>query len=228
MRRSEINAAIDEAIAFFKGKNFPLPQYAAWSPADWAARGGEYREVREVGLGWDVTDFGSGDFARTGRAIFTLRNGKRGDPRHTKPYAQKVMHLRAGQKSIIHYHRAKMEDICNQGGGVIAIRLWPVGPDSRPAQSRVEVSISGRLAAADAGETLRIGPGEWICLPPLLCHQFWADEDAGDVLSIEVSSACDDRGDNVFPDGGERFPRIEEDEPKKHVLCTETPQNANT
>jgi D-lyxose ketol-isomerase len=37
MKRSEINAVIDQAIAFFKKMNFPLPGYAAWPPQGWQA-----------------------------------------------------------------------------------------------------------------------------------------------------------------------------------------------
>ena len=55
-------------------------------------------------------------------------------------------------------------------------------------------------------------------------HQFWAAEGCGEVLSMEVSSVCDDRTDNYFLDSGERFPAIEEDEAPRYVLCSELDQ----
>lgn len=62
MKRSEINALITEAIAFLKEHRFHLPPFAFWSPEEWAQKGREYDEIRDNMLGWDVTDFGSGDF----------------------------------------------------------------------------------------------------------------------------------------------------------------------
>ena len=42
-------------------------------------------------------------------------------------------------------------------------------------------------------------------------------------VSGEVSSVCDDRSDNVFVFGGNRFPELEEDEPRRYYLCQEYP-----
>ena len=117
MRRSDINKAIRRAIAFFKEYHFPLPPFAYWTPGEWLKKGAEYQEIRKVKLGWDVTDFGSNDFPRMGRTIFTLRNGSTVASGFPKSYVQKVMYLAEGQKSAVHYHKSKMEDIINQGGG---------------------------------------------------------------------------------------------------------------
>lgn len=35
----------------------------------------EYDEIRDNMLGWDITDFGLGDFEHTGFSLITLRNG---------------------------------------------------------------------------------------------------------------------------------------------------------
>lgn len=226
MKRSEINRAIEEAVVFFRDMRFSLPDYAHWAPEDWAAKGEGLVEVKDLGLGWDVTDFGSGDLAQIGRTIFTLRNG-RADPSYPKTYAQKVMHMPEGQKSIVHYHRSKMEDIFNQGGGNIMISLWPVGDDGSPSSDVLSLSVSGEQVEITGGETIRLTPGSWICVPPHTYHQFWAEEGAGAVLSTEVSSVCNDHSDNIFWPEGERFPAIEEDETRRYVLCEEyglTPQ----
>ena len=224
MRRSEINRAIDDALRFFTSRDYPLPGYSRWSPREWAAAGPEYDEIRDLGLGWDVTDFGSGDFANVGRTIFTLRNGSHSNPRYPKRYAQKVMHMPEGQKSIIHHHRSKMEDICNQGPGNILIRFWGVAADKGPGDDLLTLSLSGRRIVQPAGEPLRIDPCESVCVPHMTYHQFWAAEGCGEVLSMEVSSVCDDRTDNYFLDSGERFPAIEEDEAPRYVLCSDLDQ----
>lgn len=221
MQRSEINHAIDRAAAFFRKHDFNLPHYALWTPEQWRRRAKDYAEVISLRLGWDVTDFGSGNLRETGRTIFTLRNGRAGDRRYPKTYAHKAMHMPENQKSITHYHRVKREDIHNQAGGNILIALWPVGSGGAPANRPLDLSISGRRARVSAGKPVRIKPGEWICVPPMTYHRFWAENRRGDVLSIEVSSVCDDLADNVFWPGGARFPEITEDEPARYVLCSE-------
>jgi len=56
MKRSEINRLIQEAAEFINSMNFRLPPFAFWSPEEWAEKGGEYDEVRDNMLGWDVTE----------------------------------------------------------------------------------------------------------------------------------------------------------------------------
>jgi len=221
LKRSEINDSIDQAIGFFNNMDFSLPSFALWPPSDWRSKGPEYDEIRDCGLGWDVTDFGSGTLRQVGRTIFTLRNGRGSGQQYPKTYAQKVMYMQESQKSAVHYHRTKMEDIINQGGGNIIIVLWRVSSDSRCAHDPLELSVSGQRIVQPAGEPLRLTPGESICVVPGTYHQFWAEEGHGAVLSGEVSSVCDDSTDNFFLDGGERFPHIVEDEPARHVLCHE-------
>ena len=80
MKRSEINAIMREADAFIRAHGFHLPPFAYWTPEDWATKGDEVREIVECGLGWDITDFGSGDYAKVGLFLFTIRNGQRGKP----------------------------------------------------------------------------------------------------------------------------------------------------
>ena len=78
MKRSEINRHIEDMLDFARRRQFPLPPWACFTPAQWAAVGPEADEVRRCGLGWDITDFGSGEFARTGLTLFTVRNGRPG------------------------------------------------------------------------------------------------------------------------------------------------------
>jgi len=222
MKRSEINKAIDRAVAFFAEHHFPLPPFAFWTPEEWLKKGPECDEIRKLRLGWDITDFGSGDFPRKGRAIFTLRNGGVGIPAG-KSYAQKVMHLREGQRSPVHYHKSKMEDIINCGGGNILICLWRPDSSGGLSPSPLDVSVDGIVRRVSGGEPICLKPGESACVQPLMCHQFRSGEGTGDSLSMEVSSVCNDLADNCWLESAVRFPEIIEDEPRRYFLCGEYP-----
>lgn len=224
MKRSEINAAVDTAMAFFACLGFKLPAFAYWTPEEWMRAGREADEIRNCMLGWDVTDFGSQDFTNTGRTLFTIRNGRLDDTRYPKLYAEKIMYNPEGQGAPLHYHRSKMEDIINRGGGNVLITVWKAGPDDLPSQESIELSVSGFVRTISPGDTIRIAPGESICLPPRTFHQFWGEVGSGPSMSGEVSSVCSDKTDNYFLERRERFPWIEEDEPARHVLCHEYPQ----
>ena len=224
MRRSRINAAIDTATAFFERMGFRLPAFACWSPDEWLNAGPEADEARDCMLGWDVTDFGSGDFDQIGRTLFTLRNGRLDDPRYPKVYAEKIMFNPEGQRAPLHYHQSKMEDIINRGGGNVLITVWKAGPDNLPSDEPLVLSISGFTRQVSPGSTLRIEPGESICLPPKTFHQFWGEAGTGPSMSGEVSSVCSDKTDNYFLERRERFPAVDEDEPARHVLCSEYPR----
>ena len=86
MKRSEINKLMRESVEFLDQMNFKLPPFAFWSPEEWAAKGHEFDEIRDNMLGWDITDFGSGDFNHTGLFLFTLRNGNSANGKYTKPF----------------------------------------------------------------------------------------------------------------------------------------------
>ena len=66
MKRSELNGIIGSEIVFMNGRRVPLPPFAYWKKADWAAAGPEYQEIVDNMLGWDITDFGSNDFTKVG------------------------------------------------------------------------------------------------------------------------------------------------------------------
>ena len=204
---------------------FRLPSFAYWTPEQWPNAGPEADEARDCMLGWDVTDFGSGDFKQIGRTLFTLRNGRLGDARYPKVYAEKIMFNPEGQRAPLHYHRSKMEDIINRGGGNVLVTLWKAGDDDLPSNEPFEVSISGFLRQVTPGDTIRIEPGESICLPPRTFHQFWGEVGTGPSMSGEVSSVCSDKTDNYFLEKRERFPEVDEDEPARYVLCNEYPRH---
>ena len=87
MKRSEINAAISNALKLFKEYKISLPPFAEWSTEEWQNKGEEVNEIRDNMLGWDITDFGQGDFTKTGLLLVTLRNGNQKNPeKYPKPY----------------------------------------------------------------------------------------------------------------------------------------------
>ena len=61
-------------------------------------------------LGWDITDFGMGDFDKVGFSLITLRNGNVFMDKYTKPYAEKLLYMKEGQSAAMHFHWNKMED----------------------------------------------------------------------------------------------------------------------
>lgn len=223
MKRSEVNRLIDEAVAFLEETKFKLPPFAFWTPADWSTRGHEYDEIRDNMLGWDITDFGLGDFYDNGLLLFTLRNGNTKIPKYVKPYAEKLMLVREKQKTPMHFHWYKMEDIINRGGGNLLIQLYNATEDEQLADTPVNVMVDGRWSNIQAGTTLRLVPGESITLSQRVYHKFWAEEGTGMVMAGEVSMTNDDTCDNRFLENVGRFPAIEEDEPARYVLGNEYP-----
>ncbi len=222
MKRSQINRTIDEAILFFQNQRFALPPFAYWSEAEWKTKGSEYDEIRAAQLGWDLTDFGGGAFETQGLLLFTIRNGIMDNPAYPKPYAEKIMLVREEQVTPYHFHWNKMEDIINRGGGNLVVRLYGSLADERmDRESDVTVHVDGRTLTLRAGATVTLTPGESITLMQRQYHSFWGESGKGAVMVGEVSRVNDDQADNRFAEPMGRFPTIEEDEPRKHLLCTD-------
>jgi hypothetical protein len=222
MKRSELNRYIAEADAFFTKNHFVLPPFAQWTPQEWDKQGPEADGIRHARLGWDVTDFASGNFSQTGLTVFTLRNGLSPDGKPSKGYAEKIIYVREGQITPFHYHASKMEDIINRGGkgsGSLVVQLHNSTEDGRLADTPVVVSCDGVRRRVDAGAAVTLGPGQSVTLPPFLYHTFYAVD--GDALIGEVSSLNNDDTDNFFLDKLPRFPAVIEDEAPTRLLCTE-------
>ncbi len=228
MKRSEINAVLRETIAFCREQSFHLPKWAYWSPDDWKGVGREADEIRNRLLGWDLTDFGSGDFVKMGLVLFTLRNGEpaEGSGAEVKDYCEKLLVIDEDQVTPMHFHWAKMEDIINRGGGRLVLELYNADRNSEQLDeaSEVTVSVDGITRTVPAGGKVVLDPGESITLGPYLYHTFYAEAGSGKVLGGEVSRVNDDANDNRFLEPLPRFPAIEEDERPLHLLCTEYPQ----
>jgi len=223
MKRSEINKYIAEADAFFGANHFNLPPYAHWSADAWKKVGSEADELRQQHLGWDVTDFGSGEFATKGLTLFTVRNGvPAGAGKPDKVYCEKIMYVREGQVTPYHYHVGKTEDIINRGGkgaGRLAVQLYNLKEGGGLADTEVSVACDGVRRKLPAGSIVYLGPGESITLTPFLYHQFYGVD--GDAIIGEVSSVNDDAADNFFLEALPRYPKIVEDEAPAKLLCNE-------
>ena len=222
MKRSEINGIMREGLDFIeKEMNFRLPPFSHWTPSDWQSRGEEYTDIVKQQLGWDITDFGSGNFSKVGLLLFTIRNGNFEELTKTngKNYAEKVMVVMEEQVTPIHFHYQKMEDIINRGGGELVIQLWnSLSNEDLDLVNNVFVSVDGVKTNVKAGATIVLTPGESVCLPQRNYHKFWGKKGKGKILVGEVSRVNDDYVDNHFYEKVGRFAEIEEDGPPMHLL----------
>lgn len=223
MKRSELNTLMRSTIEFINENNFKLPPFAYWGPEEWKTKGPEADEIRDCMLGWDVTDFGGGDFQKLGLVLFTIRNGHLTDERYPKAYGEKLLIVGEEQLCPMHYHWQKTEDIINRGGGNLVIELYNSTDDDKLAESDIEVSIDGVRHVLKAGSLVTLRAGESICLPCRLYHRFWGEKGKGTVLVGEVSAVNDDNTDNCFLEPVGRFPAVEEDEEPLYLLFTEYP-----
>lgn len=222
MKRSEINLCISEAIKLFSKSGFYLPPFAFWSPDDWQGIGPEGNEIRDNGLGWDVTDYGFDRFDEVGLLLFTLRNGNISRKDHyPKRYAEKIMVVQEGQVTPCHYHWNKREDIINRAGGDLVIELYLADKANGLSASTFSVSVDGVRRKAVPGKKVVLTPGQSICLEPYVYHTFYGRTGAGPVIVGEVSDVNDDANDNCFFDKVGRFPAIVEDVPPLYLLCNE-------
>lgn len=223
MKRSEINKAIKEMEALAAKNGFALPPFCNWTPEEWETKGEEYDEIRDNMLGWDITDYGLGDFDKVGFALITLRNGNQNNPKYKKIYAEKLLMLKEGQHSPMHFHWKKSEDIINRGGGTLIIHVYN-DKEGELDDTDVLVNADGRSYYVKAGTGVLLHPGESITLWPHQYHDFDVVEGTGDVLIGEVSMCNDDNADNRFYEPVGRFPEIEEDEEPYRLLCNEYPR----
>ena len=212
MKRSQVNAIIEQASSLFAMRGIALPPFATWSCGEWQQRGSAALPIVRSRLGWDVVEWEAGQFATDGLVLFTLRNKR---TENMAGYAEKVMLIRQGQGTPLHTHRTKTEDIINRGGGELVVTLGPL-PDGA---SKIDLCVNGMIRVLPSGAPLRLNPGESVTLEPGVFHAFHAERD--DVIGGEVSTFNDDTCDNLFLLETARFPTIEEDEPPRWLLVSD-------
>lgn len=178
MKRSEINRAIKKASRFFKKHHWILPPNPKW----------------------DVTDFGLGDFGKSGLVLINLCE--------EAEYCEKLMYAVKGQVTPAHTHKKKKEDIICRNGELI-VQVWEGEPGE--THSEFKIQINGEMTTVSSGEEVKLSSGERITLVPGIYHKFFPISD--ECIIGEVSTANDDLNDNFFsdPDIG-RFSSIIEDE----------------
>lgn len=219
MKRSQINEIIDGAEAFCRAHNFNLPRWAHWTPTDWRSCSDDLSEIVRHRLGWDITDFGQGDFANFGLTLFTIRNGDPQGRDKSKVYAEKLLIVDPGQVTPLHFHWKKTEDIINRSGGDLVVQLYNSTESGDLDTTDVQVRLDGIEHHVEAGGQRILRPGDSITLVPGLYHAFWAEGER--VLVGEVSSVNDDAADNRFYQPVGRFPQIEEDVPPTRLLVND-------
>ena len=219
MKRSEINAIINDAESFIRKNGFFLPPFAYWTAEEWQKKGAEVREIVDNQIGWDITDFGSGDFEKVGLAIITIRNGHPDNlkGKKGKTYAEKILIVGVNQITPMHFHWTKAEDIINRGGGELVIQLYnSTSTEKLDTEKDVVVQCDGVTRTVKPGGFIHLKPGESITLLSGQYHKFWAEKER--VMVGEVSVVNDDRTDNRFYEPIGRFPIIEEDVPPLYLL----------
>ena len=222
MKRSRINEIMSAADDLIRSHGFTLPPFAYWTPDEFKSKRETAKRIIDARMGWDITDYGQGDFEKLGLFLFTLRNGSLADLQKGggMVYAEKLLISRKDQISPMHTHVIKSEDIINRGGATMAIELF--GSD---AEGNLDDTAGGTVMCDGIprdfapGEVLLFQPGESVTLMPGDWHAFWGAD--GDVLIGEVSTVNDDLTDNIFRDEIGRFSAIEEDEAPTHLLVSD-------
>jgi hypothetical protein len=189
MKRSTVNKAVRDARAFFEKHHWHLPPEP----------------------NWDVTDFGLGNFEKSGLVLVNLAE--------EKEYCEKLMYARKGMSTPFHYHKKKKEDIIVRNGKM-AITITESRPAASEENQLIKIQVNGKIREIIPGETLVLTSGERITLTPGICHEFHPESD--ECIIGEVSTANDDLNDNFFtnPDVG-RFSEMVEDEPAEVKLVSD-------
>ena len=225
MKRSEINNILLEANEMIKSFGHHLPDFAYWSVEEFREKQVQAKEIIRAGCGWDITDYGTGNFQTTGLFLFTLRNGRLADLASGKGmcYAEKLLISRHNQVAPMHTHIKKVEDIINRGGARLAVEIFGSDPHGNYDTGKGGIVFcDGIKRAFSPGEIIILKPGQSITLLPGDWHAFWGHD--GDVLVGEVSTVNDDVKDNIFRDEVSRFSYIDEDTAPIHLLVSDYPK----
>lgn len=223
MKRSMINQIIDDTISFTKERGLDYPKFAYFTEEDWKNLALQSEEIIDNMLGWDVTDFGEGNYLSKGLTSFTFRNGNYNSPeQYPKPYCEKMLIVEDGQELPFHFHWKKMEDIINRGGGVLEITLYNADEhDQLDKESSVTYVSDGQKFTVPAGTVVKLFPGSSITLTPRIYHQWKGVKGTGKIMLFEVSSTNDDKTDNRFLEDIPRLIAIEEDDKPKYYLFSD-------
>ena len=222
MLRSRINDIMATADDLIRHHGFTLPPFARWSLDEFRANRETAAHITRARMGWDITDYGQGNFDTLGLFLFTLRNGRLADLERGRGmvYAEKLLISRQDQLSPMHTHVIKSEDIINRGGATLVVELFGADAGGNFAEDRGGTVLCDGIARRfGPGEKLKFAPGESVTLMPGDWHAFWGE--GGDVLIGEVSTVNDDQTDNIFRDPIGRFADVDEDVAPTHLLVSD-------
>ena len=225
MKRSQINQILTEAHEMMNTLGWTLPPFAYWTTEQMQQQKQHLDHLINSRCGWDITDYGTGNFEQIGLCLLTLRNGLLSDLQHGSGmcYAEKLLISRQDQLSPMHTHILKVEDIINRGGATLIVELYGSDDNGQFAGDQGgQVLIDGICKPYDAGEKIKLEAGQSVTLRPGDWHAFWGE--GGDVLIGEVSTVNDDQSDNIFRESIGRFANIQEDEPPLHLLVSDYDQ----
>ena len=71
MKRSTINEIMAEADEMIRSYGFVLPPFARWTPTEFQANAARASAITDAACGWDITDYGAGDYDKMGLFLFT-------------------------------------------------------------------------------------------------------------------------------------------------------------
>ena len=161
---------------------------------------------------WDVTGFGLGDFAHFGLVLVNLSD--------LPEYCEKLMYCARPQRTPMHAHREKQEDIiCRMGTMAIEV-MNSDGELNCLNEGRVRVLVNGVESELESGSRIHLMPGERITLFAGVYHEFWPV--SGFCIISEVSTRNDDLNDNFFANKQiARFDDVDEDAPALYPLVSD-------
>ncbi len=220
MKRSEINKSINEAKEMIEKYSWVLPKWGYWSLKDYDANPSIKKYLKDHQMGWDVTDFGKGQFDKKGITLFCIRNGIQGNS-DDKPYAEKLLFMKEGQEIPFHSHKVKLEDIINRGGGDLALEFLEIDKKQNENISEIKVLVDGEIVKIKPRQPLILKRGQSVTVERNIYHKFYAVKGTGMVMAGEVSQVNDDNNDNYFLEPLGRFTDIEENEEAIHPLWNE-------
>ena len=220
MKRSEINSAISRAKQMLDKYSWTLPIWGYWTQKEYDQNPEIKKYCKEHQMGWDVTDFGLGQFDTMGITLFCIRNGIQGN-NNDKPYAEKLLFMKEGQEIPFHSHKVKLEDIINRGGGELAIEFVEVDENQKEKNDDIEVLVDGEILTLSPHEPLILKRGQSVTVERNIFHKFYSSKGSGMVMAGEVSQVNDDNNDNYFLKPVGRFSQIDEDTEANYPLWNE-------
>lgn len=168
MKQSEVNELCREAAECLKKHQWVLPPQPEWS----------------------ATDFGLGDYRKTGLVEVLLCN----EPE----YCEKIMYAREGMVTPAHTHYEKKEDIIVRSG-TLQVTVWVDHPhEASNKGKKVSMKINRQMVECDSGVPFELHAGSRITMSQGVWHEFVPV--GGPSLIGEVSTFCNEETDNIFAD----------------------------